>query len=312
MKRFKNILYVAEPAQDQTAALARAVSLAENNQARLTLLRAIEPPGSLRPEEAREPLLAELEALAAPFRDRLEISVQARLGAPVTEIIREVLAERRDLIIKLAGPQEGLLDRLLGSSDLQLLRKAPCPVWILSPRDQDNYRQILAAVDFDPWRTQQDADALNRQILSLASSLALSDFADLHLVHCWEPISEQMMRLWTDTSDAASVANAVQTEQMRHQEGVSRLTHQLRDWIGEEAFDYLAPRVHLIQGRAREIIPELARTQHFDLVVMGTLGRAGLPGLLIGNTAEAILGQLECALLAVKPPGFVSPVTLSE
>ncbi len=175
-----------------------------------------------------------------------------------------------------------------------------------------SHRQILAAFDFDPWRAEQDADALNRQIPSLASSLALPDFADLYLVHCWEHISEQVMRLWTDTSDAASIANAVQTEQMRHQEGVSRLTHQLRDWIGEEACDYLAPRIHLLHGQAREIIPELARTQHFDLVVMGTLGRAGLPGLLIGNTAEAILGQLECALLAVKPPGFVSPVTLTD
>jgi nucleotide-binding universal stress UspA family protein len=34
--------------------------------------------------------------------------------------------------------------------------------------------------------------------------------------------------------------------------------------------------------------------------------------LIIGNTAEAILDQLTCSVLAIKPPGFVSPVTVAE
>jgi nucleotide-binding universal stress UspA family protein len=47
-----------------------------------------------------------------------------------------------------------------------------------------------------------------------------------------------------------------------------------------------------------------------DLVIMGTVARAGIAGLLIGNTAEAVFEQVECSLLAVKPPEFVSPVKL--
>ena len=47
-----------------------------------------------------------------------------------------------------------------------------------------------------------------------------------------------------------------------------------------------------------------------DLVVMGTVARTGISGLLIGNTAEAILEQVQCSVLAVKPHGFVSPVRL--
>jgi len=42
--------------------------------------------------------------------------------------------------------------------------------------------------------------------------------------------------------------------------------------------------------------------------VMGTVGRVGLPGLLIGNTAETILGRVGCAVLAIKPEGFQTPV----
>lgn len=234
------------------------------------------------------------------------------MGTPFLVAIREVLAEGRDLIIKLASPETGLLDRLLGGTDLQLLRKSPCPVWILSPQDRENYRRILAAVDFDPWRPELENDTLNRRILELSSSLALADFAELHLAHSWEPLSEDMMRLWSDPDDVAKIVDSVNTEHLRHQEGLERLTHKLRDWIGADAYDYLKPSPHLLRGSAPETIPDLVDRLESDLVVMGTVGRSGIPGLIVGNTAETILSQLKCALLAVKPDGFVSPVTLSE
>ena len=103
MKRFKNILYLAEPGLDETAALARAVSLAENNQARLTLLQVGEPPrAGLLVEhstlEAQDRMAASLEALAAPWRERLDIDIEVRLGVPFLVAIQEVLAEGRDLI----------------------------------------------------------------------------------------------------------------------------------------------------------------------------------------------------------------------
>jgi len=45
---------------------------------------------------------------------------------------------------------------------------------------------------------------------------------------------------------------------------------------------------------------------------MGTVARTGMPGLLIGNTAEGVLNEIDYSVLAVKPPGFVTPVTLEE
>jgi nucleotide-binding universal stress UspA family protein len=45
-----------------------------------------------------------------------------------------------------------------------------------------------------------------------------------------------------------------------------------------------------------------------DLVVMGTVARTGIAGLLIGNTADTILEQLRCSVLALKPPGFVTSI----
>jgi nucleotide-binding universal stress UspA family protein len=41
---------------------------------------------------------------------------------------------------------------------------------------------------------------------------------------------------------------------------------------------------------------------------MGTVGRTGLTGLIVGNTAERILQRLRASVLAIKPPGFVSTI----
>jgi nucleotide-binding universal stress UspA family protein len=57
------------------------------------------------------------------------------------------------------------------------------------------------------------------------------------------------------------------------------------------------------------LIPRVAERVRIDLIVMETVSRAGIAGLLIGNTAEKILHQVDCSVLTVKPDGFVSPVT---
>mgnify|MGYP000314302148 FL=1 len=84
------------------------------------------------------------------------------------------------------------------------------------------------------------------------------------------------------------------------------------DRLGPEAARYLKPNAHLVNGWARKEIPALIRELKADLVVMGTVARTGISGLLMGNTAEMILTQIDCSVLAAKPRGFVSPVTLAS
>jgi nucleotide-binding universal stress UspA family protein len=79
-----------------------------------------------------------------------------------------------------------------------------------------------------------------------------------------------------------------------------------------DAIEYLQPRTHLSKGSAREEIPALAKRLAADCILMGTVARTGIPGFIIGNTAETILEQIECSVLAIKPPGFVTPVTPAE
>jgi nucleotide-binding universal stress UspA family protein len=60
------------------------------------------------------------------------------------------------------------------------------------------------------------------------------------------------------------------------------------------------------------VIPDFAMEEQIDLIVMGTVGRSGISGLFIGNTAEKVLQKVDCSVLAVKPEGFVSPVKLDQ
>ena len=77
----------------------------------------------------------------------------------------------------------------------------------------------------------------------------------------------------------------------------------------EDMVDYVEPKLHVIEGDARYVVPMTARELDVDLIVMGTVARTGIAGFFMGNTAENILTQLDCSVLTVKPPGFISPIT---
>lgn len=324
MKRFKNILCVVETGEACKHALERAVTLAENNQASLTAVEVTErvATGIVKPEGG--PVSAELQAAMAgmhaqnleslvdPYRKRIEIQTKVLAGTPFLEIIREVLRNGRDLVIKVPENQDWL-DRLFGSDDMHLLRKCPCPVWLIKPQAPKAYRCILAAVDVDddyPPAELESRRTLNLRILEIASSLALADFAELHVVHAWEAVGESTMRGGLMRTPEEQVIAYV--EQVRRQHGASldTLMRGVTSHLGQDALIYLKPQTHLVKGWARKEIPALAKRIEADLVVMGTVARTGVPGFIMGNTAETILNQIDCSVLAIKPPGFVTPVTL--
>jgi len=304
MKRFSNIVYVFEDGITQDNSIARAVTLAQNNQACLTVIDIVPDLKAGKVQERQK----QLESLLAPYREHASIQIEIVVGKVFIEVIRAVLRNHYDLVIKL-GENPGYIERLFGSDDMHLLRKCPCPVWLLKPQEKLNYQRIVAALDFDTIVDNENMHALNRQILELASSFALSDFAELHLVHVWDVPEANFVGLWANNPDMAE-KNMVAGERLRRQSSMESVTRELREWIGAEAYDYLSPQIHLHKGSAKVEVPALSNTLQADLVVMGTVVRTGIPGFIIGNTAEAILDQLRCSVLAVKPPGFATPVTL--
>ena len=327
MKRFKDILCTVEPGKECKLALDRAVTLAENNQANLTVITVAPsisagigmPEGGPISTELQAATVnshkQELENLVEPYRQYIKIEARVLIGTPFLEIIREVLRNAHDLVIKC--PESLVwLDRLFSSDDKHLLRKCPCPVWMVRPQTGESFDRILAAVDVDdsyPTKELKTHQALNEMVIELASSLAVSEFAELHVVHAWEAIGEDIMRHGIFMQKPENEVNAYVDQVHRHHaQLLDTLIKKVGARLGEDAADYINPRIHMPKGSARKVIPEIANELQVDCIIMGTVARTGVPGLFMGNTAETILDQLDCSVLAIKPPGFVTPVTLEK
>lgn len=324
MQRFKNILYLNEPTVDQSSAIARAIMLAEQNRAELTIIDVIPtqvvsagiglPSGGSISSGLREFVESErrklLESMLQPFRKNLSIHLDVLVGRAFLETIRAVLRNGYDLLIKPAE-NPSWTKRIFGSEDLHLLRKCPCPVWLIKPLKETKYSNIMAAVDFDLVSPFPEEKRLNREIMELAASFTLNDTASLHVVHVWEALAEETLVSVSGMSHK-NFNQYVEQEQEHHRQELLRLTEYLSGWIGEEVYSSLSPKLHLPKGSPKKLIAEMAATIKADLVVMGTVVHTGISGLIIGNTAEAILDQLSCSVLAIKPPGFTTPVSVEE
>ncbi|NNE00474.1 MAG: universal stress protein [Pirellulaceae bacterium] len=78
----------------------------------------------------------------------------------------------------------------------------------------------------------------------------------------------------------------------------------LDKFLDQHDCDQSAENVHVVKGRTADVVSDFVRDNAVDLVVMGTVARAGLAGLLMGNTSENILDRINCSVLAIKPYSF--------
>ena len=191
MKRFSNVLLIADAALESSEAMERAVAFALNNQASLTLVDIVDDVSAEMQLAATAPSGEELsEIMVSDKREQLDkivnateakgvdIEVKVLVGKPFLEIIRQVLQHKHDLVIKCVETSKRSGAGAFGSTDMHLIRKCPCPVWMIKHPDHKRYSSILAAVDRDSEDTQRDS--LNRPILEMATSLALAESSELH------------------------------------------------------------------------------------------------------------------------------------
>jgi len=99
-------------------------------------------------------------------------------------------------------------------------------------------------------------------------------------------------------------------ETVRRREIAHAATQRLHDIVQNHVPTEIEVRERLALGEPSDRILAASRRTKPGLIVMGSVGRTGIPGFLIGNTAEKVLRRCDCSILAVKPDGFVSPVQL--
>ncbi|NOS35150.1 MAG: universal stress protein [Deltaproteobacteria bacterium] len=314
MKRFKNILLFAGSEGWKDAALEQALTLVKRNKAKLKIVDVVEDlPREIRVRitvksalETQELVINKrknkLEQLIKPMRkDGVYVRAKVLIGTPFLEIIREVLRDKHDLVIKTARGKGGLKEILFGSTAMHLMRKCPCPVWVIKPTHHKKYARIMAAVDPDP--SDEAKNALNTKIMELATSMASLEGSEFHVVHAWTLYTEKKLASWRGDLSKSEVDSWARETRKLHKSQLAKL-------VEKHAPGNPNDRIHLLNGDAGILIPALARRKRIELIVMGTVCRTGIEGLFIGNTAEKVLQRVDCSVLTVKPDGFVTPVGL--
>jgi universal stress protein E len=226
-----------------------------------------------------------LEGTLAEFRNH-GVAVELVTSAERADrgIIRQVRERDVDLVVTGKRTESASDGRPIGSVSMKLLRRCPCAVFVVKAGSEAPPRSVLVATDLS---------GVGKRATHWGARLARDWKAELHVVHAFPlPLSVQM----------EGGAQAQSWESERRDEIRREIEQELRQAEAPES-----AAVHVGVDSPTSAI--LACVRRFDpgLVVLGTVSRGGLPGLLEGNTAERLLPRLDCSLLAVKPEDFVAP-----
>ncbi len=205
-----------------------------------------------------------------------------------------MIKDKHDLVMKRGSAPKGI-DQLA----MRLIRKCPCPIWIIQDNRSGELKRVLGAVDAgaDSTETKQ----LNKKIVELAYSLAQREKGEAHYLYSWYLPSELILR---GPRFNLSEADIQQMKDQLEREGKQKIYKLLESAHIEPREDH----IHVKEGKTDEAIEKALKNMGIEVLVLGTIGRSGIPGLLIGNTVEKLLAQVQCSVLAVKPDDYESPV----
>lgn len=308
MQRFKNVLVFAIPGVDMEPAMVAAEQLAAANQARLTVFGVVPPLrtrragtiGGYRPEQVQELIegdrRSELEQIAG-LATSVPVEVALTAGTEFIEVVRQVLSHGHDLVIVPPDQPSGLAGLARASTTMHLLRKCPVPVWVFRPEVPANGEVLTAVGPFE----DGEPSSLDKKLAEIGWSLSKRLGSQFHMVHGWRLDGESLLRNGRVRMPKPDVDELVRREELLARDAVGKLLAEIG--IPEDEI-----RLHILKARPMDAIAEVAASVDPGVVVMGTLARSGVAGLLMGNTAETTLGSLRSNIIAVKPDGFISPV----
>lgn len=317
MLTFKNILYVYSDSADNTMALTKTVLFAKENHANLTVLFTLtEDSFSSSLGFSKREIVNGLDALdlqrdkvLRQFSNFNSIEQDSIPNDSFIDVIKKVNLHKFDLLIK-PSKNEGLISNIFGSNDMGYLRQCPCPVWLINPDSEENTQNpsVIAAVDVDenyPEAERDTREKLNLAVVSAAVTFAMAKGCRLKVVSIWPIPSENRLRHSAYIKQSVDDVNAYVKELGdTHKQNLDTFMTVVLNNLGKEVIEYISPESISIKGNPKEILPKYANQVNAELVVMGTVARVGVSGLIIGNTADNILYRLNQSVLAIKPEGF--------
>lgn len=312
MAKYQNILVAIDPNQDDQPALRRAVYLVRRNGGTIKAFLAIydlsyDMTTLLSPDERtamRKGVISQRSAwISEQCRFYLDEGIPIEIkvvwhNRPYEAIIQEVLKFKHDLLLKMAHQHDRLESIIFTPTDWHLLRKCPCPVWMVKDQPWPENGTALVAVNLsseDPLH-----DPLNLRLVNETRELAENlNQTPVHLISAY-PVTPINIAIELPDFDPSVYNDAIRGQHLVAMKA-------LRQQFGiDEKF------THVEKGLPEEVIPDLAEHLRAGVVVLGTLGRTGLSAAFIGNTTEHVIDHLKCDLLAIKPEGFNCPVESNE
>lgn len=306
---FEKILFFADGAKSEKAALSHAIELAREHDAALHVMSVVEPYSTNDPR--LNTIVRKLQD--ATIRERLVVLDKLITGLPgklsrkrsikklvvpgkdYVEVIKMVSTYKYDLLVKPLNPRSALLAPFFGDNDIRLLHRCPCPVLVLKPTRRKKFRKVLAAVD--PVSENKVALQLNNAIMDAAISIAELSSAELNVLHIWDLPIARHAHARVNKQEIDALHRSLKEDSER------KLANLIED------YQHVPMHEHLLRGNPARILSQFVEDHEIDLLVMGTVARSGIPGFIVGNTAEKILNRVECSVLALKPAGWQSPVT---
>jgi universal stress protein E len=299
----QRILVVVDPTAHEQQALDKAVRIASRCGSHLQLYVCdVEQQlpeswaGGARFEEYRElrrkRLLDDLDTLAQPLRDRgLAVDIASEWHAPLEQGIGEhALRTQPDLVVKETHRHQHLPHGSLSYTDWNLIRMLPMPLLLVRARPWPAAVRVAGAVD--PCRPADRPLTLDAAIVHGAGVLAglFDTTADIFHVLQMPP------HLPGDRVALEDIAAA----QVR-----------ARDAVGE-LVQGTGAGVHFIEGAVPDGLERLAAEHLPDVLVIGAVARPRSAHAAAGGTAARVLERVDCDLLVLKPPGFVSPLLVTS
>ncbi len=266
----RKLLVATDLSERSDIALARAIALAQQLPAELTVLYVVE---SDLPDEVAQTLL---DAADPVLRKRITaLSDQGKLDPTIRiergrdwALISEMAQDGAHDVIVMGAHRPTWRELTRGSTLDRVIRLSGVPVLIAATKGTKPYQQILAGVDFS---------LPSRRAVALAASF--DGDATLRLVHVYnEPLGGIL---------------AVQSEQER----VSAIEQMLADEIGNRD---QRQQVVIKHGEIIGALYDEARSWPADLLVLGTHGRTGVGLAILGSIAEQFVADPPCDLLVVK------------
>lgn len=207
-------------------------------------------------------------------------------------IIQKVVHDGHDLVM-IGTKTHSLFSRMLfGSTGMKLLRNCPCPVWVTKPGMRD--REIGNVLVAD------DLGEVGYECLRVAIHGGREFDVRTHVLHV---VEDQSGSWFGGKSDSKEHKLKLEMDMAQ----AERLLEERLSGLDHRTLEH-GVQIFVESGKADQEIVKMIAEHEIDLLIMGMHGRWGLGPMLLGSTAERLLPQISCSLLAVKSKEYVSQI----